>query len=80
MPRQPKTAKFPRPIEVLVHANKRRNIPTAEFQSIAQQMEEGAPIKPAHYARATPLPRGEVRARAMRTSIRRSSGAACASG
>ncbi len=60
MPRLPKSPKGPRPVEVLVHADMRRNIPTAEFQSIAQRMEEDAPIKPAHYARARPLPRGEI--------------------
>ena len=63
MPRLPKTPKGARPVEVLVHADTRRNIPTAEFQSIAQQMEENAPTRPAHYGRATPLPRGEVRER-----------------
>ena len=63
MPRQPKPPKVARPVEALVHADTRRNIPTAEFQSIAQRMEEDAPVRPAHYARATPLPTGEVRAR-----------------
>ncbi len=48
---------------MLVHTDTRRNIPTAEFQSIAQRMEETAPVQPAHYARATPLPKGETRAR-----------------
>jgi hypothetical protein len=67
----------PRPIETLVHADSRRNIPTAEFQSIAQQMEEVRPFKPAGYQRATPLAKG--RANAMPISIRRSSGAGCGS-
>jgi adenine-specific DNA-methyltransferase len=53
----------PRPIETLVHADSRRNIPTAEFQSIAQQMEEVRPFKPAGYQRATPLAKGETRER-----------------
>ena len=63
MPRLPKPPKGARPVEVLVHADTRRNIPTAEFQSLAQRMEEGAPVPPARYARATPLPNGEIRAR-----------------
>jgi adenine-specific DNA-methyltransferase len=63
MARPPKPQAGPRPIETLVHADTRRNIPTAEFQSIAQQMEEGAPIKPARYQRATPLAKGETRER-----------------
>jgi adenine-specific DNA-methyltransferase len=63
MPRRPKAPAGPRPIETLVHADSRRNIPTAEFQSIAQQMEEVAPFKPAHFERATPLAKGEARER-----------------
>ena len=63
MPRRPKTTPGPLPIESLVHADTRRNIPTAEFQSLAQQMEETAPVTPAHYPRATPLPKGETRER-----------------
>ena len=63
MPRLPKPPKGAKPVEVLVHADTRRNIPTAEFQSIAQRMEEDAPVPPARYARATPLPHGGVRAR-----------------
>ena len=63
MPRLPKLPTGPRPIETLVHADTRRNIPTAEFQSIAQQMEEIAPFEPARYKRATPLAKGEIRER-----------------
>ncbi len=63
MPRLPKSPKGPRPVEVLRHAEMRRNIPTAEFQSLAHQMEERAPVRPARYARATPLPHGETRPR-----------------
>jgi adenine-specific DNA-methyltransferase len=63
MPRRPKTTPGPLPIESLVHADTRRNIPTAEFQSLAQQMEETAPVTPVHYPRATPLPKGETRDR-----------------
>ena len=63
MPRLPKPPKGAKPVEVLVHADTRRNIPTAEFQSIAQRMEEDTPVPPARYARATPLSNGEVRPR-----------------
>ena len=63
MPRLPKPPKGAKPVEVLVHADTRRNIPTAEFQSIAQRLEEDTPVPPARYARATPLPNGEVRPR-----------------
>ena len=63
MPRRPKTTPGPLPIETLLHADTRRNIPTAEFQSLAQQMEETAPVTPVRYPRATPLPKGETRER-----------------
>ena len=63
MPAAPKSPKAPRSVETLVHADTRRNIPTAEFQSLAQQVEEQAPVTPARYRRATPLPGGETRPR-----------------
>ena len=63
MPPKPKAPKGTKPVEVLVHADTRRNIPTAEFQSIAQRMEETAPVQPTRYPRATPLPKGETRGR-----------------
>lgn len=63
MPRPPKPAPGPRPVETLTHADTRRNIPTAEHQSIAQQMEERAPLPPARFPRAAPLPPGETRPR-----------------
>ena len=63
MPRAPKPPSAPRPVEALIHAESRRNIPTAEFQSIAQQLEEAAPVPPARYPRPTPLPSGETRPR-----------------
>jgi adenine-specific DNA-methyltransferase len=63
MARAPKLPAGPRPIETLVHADSRRNIPTAEFQSIAQQMEEVKPFETARYQRATPLAKGETRER-----------------
>jgi adenine-specific DNA-methyltransferase len=63
MPRPPKPPTGPRPVETLVHADTRRNIPTAEFQSLAQQMEEVAPFESARYKRATPLAKSETRER-----------------
>ena len=63
MARPPKPPSGPRPVESLTHADTRRNIPTAEFQSIAQQMEEAAPIAPVHFPRASPLAEGETRER-----------------
>ena len=61
--RKPKAPAGAKPVEALVHADTRRNIPTAEFQSIAQRMEEDAPVRPVRYPRATALPNGAVRAR-----------------
>ncbi len=63
MPQLPKPAAGPRPVDALTHADTRRNIPTAEHQSIAQQMEERAPAPPARFPRAAPLSPGETRAR-----------------
>jgi len=57
-------AKSPKQIDVLKHDKARRvNVPTAELQSLAEQLEEVAPRKPAHYPRARPLPAGETRER-----------------
>ena len=78
-PKPPKAPKQMGQVEVLVHADTRRNIPTAEFQSIAQQMEEQAPVTPP----ATSAPRRcrrERHGRATPTWTRNWSGAACASG
>ena len=51
-------------IETLTHASAaRRNIPTAEYQSVAERIEEQKPAEPAHYARARPLAKGETRER-----------------
>jgi adenine-specific DNA-methyltransferase len=57
-------AKAPKEIDALTHDKARRlNVPTAELQSLAEQQEEAAPRRPAHYARARPLPEGERRDR-----------------
>jgi len=64
MAQTPKPSKGPRPVEALQHhADTRPNIPTAEFQSMAQQMEAGTPAAPVRYKRAAPLPPGETRPR-----------------
>jgi adenine-specific DNA-methyltransferase len=62
--RKPKSPPGVKPVEALTHpSDTRKNIPTAEFQSIAQRMEEVDPVAPVHYQRATPLPQGETRQR-----------------
>ena len=64
MAQTPKPPKGTRRVETLRYlADTRRNIPTAEFQSMAQQMDAGAPVAPVHYPRAAPLPKGETRPR-----------------
>ena len=63
MARTPKPAAGAKPVEMFTHDAKRRNIPTAELQSLAQQAEEREPVGPAHYARARPLPPGTARPR-----------------
>jgi adenine-specific DNA-methyltransferase len=61
MARQPKS---PKQVETLTHDEAtRKNIPTAELQSVAQRMEERAPVAPVHYPRAHPLAEGETRPR-----------------
>jgi adenine-specific DNA-methyltransferase len=51
-------------VESLTHDKARRiNVPTAEFQSLADQQEELAPRPPEHYARSRPLPKSETRER-----------------
>jgi len=58
------TKKSPKQVETLTHdAAKRRNIPTAEHQSIAERMEEQNPFEPVTYERAKPLAEGEKRDR-----------------
>lgn len=51
-------------IETLTHAEAaRKNIPTAEYQSLNERIEESQPFPPAHFPRAAPLAEGETRAR-----------------
>ncbi len=57
-------AKKPVKVETLTHDKAaRRNIPTAEYQSVAERIEEQNPTRPARYKRATPLPEGATRKR-----------------
>lgn len=59
-----KTGKSPKQVEALKHAEaKRKNIPTAELQSLAERVEEMSPRAPAHFARERPLATGESRPR-----------------
>jgi adenine-specific DNA-methyltransferase len=56
-------AKKPVKVETLTHDGAaRRNIPTAEYQSVSERIEEQNPIEPAHYKRAR-LAEGETRER-----------------
>lgn len=51
-------------VEALVHEEAtRRNIATAELAALAERMEEISPVEPKHYARRTPLKKGEIRQR-----------------
>ncbi len=57
-------AKKPVKVETLTHDKAaRRNIPTAEYQSVAERIEEQKPAEPALYKRATPLAEGKTRER-----------------
>src|SRR5262245_7270125 len=61
MARAPKKQKR---VETLTHEKaRRRNAPTAELQSAAEQLEELKPYAPVRFERATPLPKGEKRDR-----------------
>lgn len=58
------TKKGPKQVETLTHdAAKRKNIPSAEHQSIAERMEELNPFEPVTYERVNPLAEGETRDR-----------------
>jgi adenine-specific DNA-methyltransferase len=51
-------------IETLTHAEAaRKNIPTAEYQSLNERIEESQPFPPAHFPRTAPLAEGETRER-----------------
>ena len=77
MARTPKPAAGAKPVEMFTHDAKRRNIPTAELQSLAQQAEEREPVRPSPLRPRPSLCRQGRRAHGMRTETRRSSGMAC---
>ena len=56
-------AKKPKSLDAYAHDGGRKNIPTAELQSIAEMAEEANPMPPVSYPRATPLAQGERRER-----------------
>jgi adenine-specific DNA-methyltransferase len=60
---KPPASQAARPVEAFTHGASRRNIPTAELQSLAQQAEESAPVPAARYPRANPLAEGTNRPR-----------------
>jgi adenine-specific DNA-methyltransferase len=63
MARSPKTTGGKK-VETLTHDKAaRKNIPTAEYQSVAERMEEVNPVEPVAYKRATPLAEGATRER-----------------
>ena len=56
-------AKKPKQLDAYAHDGGRKNIPTAELQSIAEMAEEANPMPPVSYPRETPLAHGERRER-----------------
>ena len=59
-----RTRGTPKQVEALKHERaKRKNIPTAELQSVAQRVEELQPVEPVTYRRRYPLAEGETRPR-----------------
>jgi adenine-specific DNA-methyltransferase len=64
MPRGPSRSNGGKKVETLTHDQAaRRNIPTAEYQSVAERIEEQNPTEPANYKRARPVARSETRER-----------------
>ncbi len=64
MARGKRTKGAPKQVETLKHEQaKRKNIPTAELQSVAQRVEELQPVEPVTYPRRYPLAEGETRPR-----------------
>jgi len=59
-----RTRKGPKQVESLKHDKaSRKNIPTAELQSVAQRVEEIHPVEPVVYKRQNPLIEGQTRTR-----------------
>ena len=64
MTKRRRAKKKPKSVESLTHDEaSRKNIPTAEFQSLAQRVEKATPVKPVVYERQSPLAQGETRLR-----------------
>jgi adenine-specific DNA-methyltransferase len=64
MARGPSRSNGGKKVETLTHDKAaRKNIPTAEYQSVAERIEEQRPAEPARYKRARPLAEGETRER-----------------
>jgi adenine-specific DNA-methyltransferase len=64
MARGPSKTSNGKSVSTLTHEGAaRKNIPTAEYQSVAEHLEELHPQEPAVYKRATPLAQGETRER-----------------
>jgi adenine-specific DNA-methyltransferase len=64
MARGPSKPPAAKQVEALKHDKaSRRNIPTAEYQSLAERLEETRAPEPAHFSRARPLAEGETRER-----------------
>ena len=60
----PRTPKGSKQLAALIHEEAtRRNIPTAELQSVAEYLEEMHPATPKHFPRSRPLPEGRARER-----------------
>jgi adenine-specific DNA-methyltransferase len=64
MARGPSKTSNGKSVSTLTHEGAaRKNIPTAEYQSVAEHLEELHPQQPAVYPRASPLAQGETRER-----------------
>ena len=64
MTRKVKTAKKKKRVEALKHDEAtRKNLATAELASVAERLEEIAPVGPIRYSRARPLAKGATRDR-----------------
>jgi adenine-specific DNA-methyltransferase len=64
MARGPAKTPSGKKVDALKHEGAaRKNIPTAEYQSVAERLEEANPVDPVHYPRRTPLTEGETRTR-----------------
>ena len=64
MAKSPKITSRAKDVVALVHDEaSRKNIPTAEMESVAHRLEETDPVEPVRYARQRPLAKGATRER-----------------